>query len=193
MRLFVGTWPSGEAVGHLRSMVETLRATVSRQGLGDLDGALHWTDPVTWHLTLAFLGETAEDQLPDLERRLARAAARHPALSLEVTGGGRFGDRVLYTKIGGDRDQLRRLAASLDAAARRAGLSREERHYRPHLTLARGRPGCDLRPLTAVLGSYRGPSWTSTEIQLVRSRLGAGPQRTSLYETIRSWPLTGHT
>jgi 2'-5' RNA ligase len=190
VRLFVGLWPSQDAVDDLRSMVVKLQRTVSARS--DQDGPLRWTHPMKWHLTLAFLGETSQEQLPDLERRLARAAARHPALTLELTGGGRFGDRVLYTKIDGDHERLGRLAASVNAAARRAGLSLEQRPYRPHLTLARGRPGCDLRPLAAMLDGYQGPPWTSTEIHLVRSTLAAGPQHASAHETIRSWPLTGH-
>jgi 2'-5' RNA ligase len=77
------------------------------------------------------------------------------------------------------------------AAARRTGVLLDERPYRPHLTLARARPGHDLRPLVAALQDYRSAVWTSSAVELVHSRLGAGPDRTSAYQTIASRPLTG--
>lgn len=152
---------------------------------------LRWTRPEQWHLTLAFLAEVPGEAVPELERRLARAASRTPTLSLAFAGAGRFGDRVLFTKVTGDRDHLRRLAESVTAAARRTGLPVEDRAYRPHLTLARGRPDVDLRPLVAQLDGYRGPQWQADELHLVRSDLPAASGRTSRYVTLRSWPLNG--
>jgi RNA 2',3'-cyclic 3'-phosphodiesterase len=77
------------------------------------------------------------------------------------------------------------------AAARRAHVDVEDRPYRPHLTLARGREGADLRPVVDVLAGFAGRTWTAGELHLVRSHLGAGPERTSRYETLTSWALTG--
>src|SRR3954451_4137040 len=86
--------------------------------------ALRWAPPERWHLTLAFLGDdVAEDVLPDLERRLARAASRHELGTLRLSGAGRFGGRVVWTGVDGDVAGLKALAASVTAAARRAGLA----------------------------------------------------------------------
>ncbi|KWX02886.1 2'-5' RNA ligase [Carbonactinospora thermoautotrophica] len=178
MRLFVALIPPGEVVDDLERAVAPLRAQ---------DRTLRWTRAEHWHLTLAFLGEVDEEKLPDLTTRLARAAKRHPAPTLAFTGGGRFGHRVLWTGVTGDRDPLRRLVASVQAAARRAGIPVEERAWRPHLTLARvpERVQADLRPLVERLRTYVGDTWTATELHLVRSRLQSEPR----YETLRSWPL----
>jgi RNA 2',3'-cyclic 3'-phosphodiesterase len=164
---------------------------MSTSALRELAPQLRWTRPEQWHLTLAFLGEVGGDAVDPLVCRLARVAARHPPLSMSFEGGGRFGHRVLWTRVQGDRERLRRLADSVRAAARRSGLPVDERPYRPHLTLARAAGTADLRPLVERLASYVGQPWVATRLYLVHSRLGAGPDGSALHEPIAHWPLNG--
>jgi 2'-5' RNA ligase len=119
-------------------------------------------------------------------------------MDLALGGAGRFGDRVLWTRVlaagSGPRgrsalDDLRALAASVGAAARRCRIAVDERPYRPHLTLARGRPGTDLRPLVEALREFVGTPWTADALHLVHSRLGAGPGGAAAHELIATWPL----
>lgn len=180
MRLFVALTPPPDVVEELQARVAALR---------ELERDVRWSPPAQWHLTLAFLGEVGDETRGELSRRLGRAAGRYPPLTLSFGGGGRFGHRVLWTRVHGDRDRLRRLADSVRAAARRSGLATEQRPYRPHLTLARATGTGDLRPLVEALAPYEGRSWTADELHLVHSRLGAGPGGTALHEPIRSWPL----
>ena len=84
---------------------------------------------------------------------------------------------------------LHRLADSVTAAARRTGIAVDDRPYRPHLTLARGREGADLRPAVAALSGFAGSPWTADALHLVRSRLGAGPGGTAAHEIVEMWPL----
>ncbi|MGH3883719.1 MAG: RNA 2',3'-cyclic phosphodiesterase [Pseudonocardiaceae bacterium] len=182
MRLFVALTPPGEVIEELR---------VSTVALRQLAPDLRWTRPEQWHVTLAFLGEVGDDAVDELTRRLSRAAARHPPLSLVLGGGGRFGHQVLWTRVQGDRDGLRRLAGSVQAAARRSRLPTEQRPYRPHVTLARAGAAADLRPLVERLASWQGLPWVATRLYLVRSRLGAGSDGSALHEPITAWPLDG--
>lgn len=184
VRLFVAVRPPDLALAQLADVVGRLRADAPE---------LTWTTPAQWHLTLLFLADVADERVPELERRLGSAAARHGPERLAITGGGRFGDRVLFAGLSGDVEALRRLAASVQAAARRTRLDVEDRRYRPHLTLARGRRGTDLRPLVEQLSAFAGSAWVAGEIELVRSRLGKGPGGRAAHEMLRSWPLRART
>ncbi len=182
MRLFVALWPPPDAVSEVLAAVEELRGEAPH---------LRWTRPEQWHLTLAFLGEVPDERRPELDERLARAASRHPPLTLRFSGGGRFGSRLLFTRVDGDREPLTRLAASVTAAARRSRIPVDDRPYRPHLTLARSRGSEDLRPVAARLEPFTGVPWTAGRLDLVESRLGKGPGGTADYAPVSSWPLAG--
>jgi RNA 2',3'-cyclic 3'-phosphodiesterase len=148
-------------------------------GLRDQAPDLGWVAPNRWHVTLCFLGPVeVNDELPD---RLARVAARHAPATVRVSGGGRFGKRVLWARLEAD---LRPLAAGVNRAAERAGYAVEDRPFRAHLTLARGRRNTDLRPLAAELTHVTGPSWAAGEIVLMR---GGQPD----YERLETWRLSG--
>jgi RNA 2',3'-cyclic 3'-phosphodiesterase len=188
VRLFVAVVPPEAALEHL---AEGLQAARAREAAVLGDQALRWSRPDTWHLTLAFLGELADRRVPDLDRRLHRAASRHPACAVALSGAGRFDGRVLWVGFSGEVAGLKRLAASVQAASRRVGADVDERPLRPHITLARTRDPMDLRPAVATLADYAGPAWTADELVLVRSRLGVGPGRTALHEVLSRHPLAG--
>ena len=179
MRAFVALMPPAAVLDELAAALGPVRA--DRPGL-------RWTPAGQWHLTLAFLGEIDESVLPNLAERLGRAARRYPPMQLALRGAGRFGDRVLWTRVHAPGD-LRALAASVGAAARRCGIAVDDRPYRAHLTLARARPGTDLRPPVEALKVFTGTQWTADALHLVRSRLGAGPGGTAAHDVIETWPL----
>lgn len=181
MRLFVAVVPPAEALAPLREAVDALRLEAP---------GWRFADPATWHLTLAFLGEVAEEAVPALDAALRDV--RGTPLTLTVAGAGAFPRervaRVLWAGVEGDVSALVALAASVEAVAASA-LRRapEPRAYRPHLTVARagGRP-VDATPAVAALAPVRGPAWTTSEILLVRSNLGGGPAR---HEPLAAYPL----
>jgi 2'-5' RNA ligase len=168
--LFVAVVPPAEALQPLVDAVTRLRQRFPEPA---------WVAPHRWHVTVCFLGPVPPAEA--LTERLGRVARRHPPVELRVAGGGRFGNRVLWARLGGD---LRPLATGVTRAADRAGFAVEDRPFRAHLTLARGRRGSDLRPLAAELADIAGPPWTAEEIVLMR-----GGQPT--YERVEAWPLTG--
>jgi RNA 2',3'-cyclic 3'-phosphodiesterase len=182
VRLFVAITPPPAAIGELDLAVAPLRTARPD---------LRWAGTDAWHVTLAFLGEVAEDVLPELRTRLARAAGRHQAQPLAIRGAGAFPNagraRVLWAGLQADTAALARLAASVAAGARRAGAPPpdEGRKYRPHLTLARCREPADVRELVAALTGFTGAGWTAGQVELIRSHLGGQPR----YEPLASWPL----
>jgi 2'-5' RNA ligase len=177
MRLFVALDAPPSVVADLAAAVDPVR--------GDRPW-LRWVPPERWHLTLAFLGQVDAGRVDGLRDRLARAAARHSPVTMQLAGAGRFGGRVLWVGIRGAVADVGRLAGSVAAGSRRAGIPVEDRPYRPHLTIARGRdPKVDLRPVVAALAGYEGPRWTAAEVHLVRSHLGSDVR----YERLATFPL----
>ena len=179
MRLFVALDPPPDQVAALDA------------ALGARDDRLRWVPPSQWHLTLVFCGEVEPSVVPDLTERLTRAAARTPAFSVRLRGVGTFPGqagraRVLWIGVDGDSTTLSRLAERCAAAARRSGISVEERAFRPHLTLARARRDTvDARAQVAELSSYAGDPWQVTSVRLVHSTIGAKVT----HETLAQFPL----
>jgi 2'-5' RNA ligase len=96
------------------------------------------------HLTIAFLGEIAEERLPLVTAAAESAAALHRPLTLRIAKGGTFGTprrpRVLWLGVSGAVDALTSLRRDLEQAlAVSAGYTPEDGPFEPHLTLARSR------------------------------------------------------
>jgi 2'-5' RNA ligase len=181
MRLFVAVRPPPAAVADLDRAVEPVRSASSH--------GVRWVRSEAWHFTLAFLGTVEERTADRLRPRLARAAARHAPFNLAMSGAGRFGQRVLWIGVVGERRAIVALAQSVAAAARREHVPVEDRPYRPHLTIARGQPGADLRPAVDAFKAYAGPTWTVEHLELVESRLGKGAGGTAQHVVVERWAL----
>jgi len=130
---------------------EALRAMKRAAG----DAPLSWTKDEQLHFTLAFLGEQPEDALPRLWEAAAPCAALH-GFDLGLSGAGAFPDprrpRVLWLGTEQGARELEELAACLARGLRSAGFPLEKRPFRPHLTVARVKPGGE-RGASRALGA----------------------------------------
>jgi 2'-5' RNA ligase len=168
-RLFFALWPPRQTAAALRRVAEALPS----------DGRARLVPARNLHVTLAFLGRTAEARVAD-----AVAAARSvecPAFAMKV-------DRLGYWSRGhvlwaGPRTAppgLAALAEALKRALGRAGFECDERLFAAHVTLARkaGRPG-RLPRLPAA-------RWNVTEFALVESTPTTAGSR---YDTLERFAL----
>jgi len=188
VRLFVALLPPEDVLAEIEEAVRARRREWPE---------LRWVHQELWHVTLAFLGNVDEEILPDLNDRLERAAARHPARQVAFAGAGAFpsAGRASVFWVGmraaaadeRERPVLGRLARSVAAGAERAGVAPDRKRFHPHLTLARCRERTDLSRLVAALETFAGRSWEADTVHLMRSHLG----RKVRYESIASWPLRG--
>jgi 2'-5' RNA ligase len=103
---------------------------------------VRWTRPEGIHLTLRFLGSTGLDEIEQLKPLLAKAASRSAACDVAVAGLGTFPEHgrpsVLWLGLSVP-DPLLTLQAACERAAVSIGFPREDRRFRPHLTLGRWR------------------------------------------------------
>ncbi len=132
MRLFVAIEVPEPPRRDLRRRVDGVRDR--------LPGA-RWVDLDAVHLTLLFLGETAEAEVPALAAGLREAFARCPPLDLRLGSGGTFppGRPARVAWVGVEAPEaLQTLQEEITrAAVETLGFEPEERAYHPHVTLAR--------------------------------------------------------
>ncbi|HSJ05746.1 MAG TPA: RNA 2',3'-cyclic phosphodiesterase [Longimicrobiales bacterium] len=142
---------------------------------------VRWTDPDALHLTLKFLGEIDGSEIAALDAALRDVAARHAQLDMDIGGFGAFPSlrraTVLWVGIAAE-PRLMALQRDTELALSRLGYPREQRPFRPHITIARlhggGRPA-DVQRL-AGMNDYSSRV-TVTSIDLMRSQLSPAGAR----------------
>ena len=140
-----------------------------------------WTPPRNLHLTLKFLGQVPAEGLEPVSAAL-RGIPFKPFVT-HPTGFCCFPTprraRILAVELADADDHLKTLAAAIDTACEPLGFPRETRPFRPHITLARGKPTLPADVVGRVLGRadqlFPGPPWTVDRFVLMRSTLGNGP------------------
>ncbi|MGW5867171.1 RNA 2',3'-cyclic phosphodiesterase [Streptomyces sp. NPDC055239] len=149
---------------------------------------MRWNRIEDWHVTLAFLGEVPAPVVPLLHPPLAHLAAARSPLTLALHGGGHFDERVLWSGIDGDLEELHQLATQVRAVADSCGIAHAHRPFRPHLTLARARrdtPSCAAQAAAGLTG-FTGRPWKAERLHLVASNTGRGPGPIH-YRDIGAW------
>lgn len=150
---------------------------------------LRWTDPESWHLTLAFLGGVPRDRIGPIQAAVGdTASAAHPfTLRLSGTAGVFTGGSggVLWVGLE-DAPMLDELAAGLRRGLGDVAPGVDALPFQPHLTLARSTP--NQRIPAELVDQYVGPRfpWTVRRLALMRSRLAVGGAR---YGVWAEWPL----
>jgi 2'-5' RNA ligase len=169
IRSFVALEIPEDVRGALGDAVQALRRTGAHVG---------YVAPQNIHLTLVFLGDVLEEDVPALAAGLNAVAGRHPPFSFSVSGLGYFGDprspRVVWAGIPDAPPVLAALQAAVAALARERGIPVEDRPFRPHLTLGRVRSRRGAGELTAALASLRNTAFGVVPVRrvlLMRSEL----------------------
>ena len=138
-----------------------------------------WVRTEGMHVTLKFIGETPAEKVERIRDALGKIAPVGP-LELHFRNVGFFPNarrpRVFWTGIEASPN-LAPLAAAVEAQLAPLGIPREEREFKPHLTLARFKEEMNLAPLHAELAS-RGAldfgAMCADEFHLYESRLKPG-------------------
>jgi 2'-5' RNA ligase len=152
------------------------------------------TDPANLHITLKFIGEVEETELPIIRHTLAEALPP-VAVDLSLGGLGTFGaparTSVVWLAVGGDLEALSALARRADAAVAEAlHLPLDDRAYHPHLTIARVRqpvPPAERRQIADAVRAMPAPpptSFVAREAVLIHSTLGPDAAR---YACLGRW------
>jgi RNA 2',3'-cyclic 3'-phosphodiesterase len=189
-RLFVAVPLPPEPLAACQALIDSVRASP----LGDVP---RWVHVANLHLTVRFLGETPPDLTPDAALAVRDALEGFRAFDVVLAGAGSFPvarkPRALWLGIEQGAAELGALADALDPALEPLGWPRDDRPYRPHLTIARlDRSSISSSQdvadeLRAAAAGWR-TSFLADRVVFYRSHLGGGAPR---YEPIVEVRLAG--
>lgn len=181
MRLFAALTPPDAVVEELDAFLAPRREAA---------GPWRWTQPAGWHLTTAFMGDTAEADLDGLLEELEIAASRTPAFDVRLAGAGAFptpyAAKVLWVGASSAADELATLAHRSRTAAERAGVRTDGARFVPHVTVARASRGVEATRWLRVLDAAPPLSWRAEELHLIWSHVR---DRGNRYELVEAMPL----
>jgi 2'-5' RNA ligase len=133
-RIFIAIDISDEARRRVADYLENLRREFKDLRVG-------WEKPEKLHLTLKFLGETNERQLTEMTSIAEKIAAQFSGFELQIAETGIFPllrkPRILWLGVRDETNSLSKISASLEIKCERIGFKRENRKFKPHLTVAR--------------------------------------------------------
>ena len=180
IRTFIAIDPGKAIHDRLIALQETLARTGAQ---------VKWVEPNNLHLTLLFLGEVDEREIPPVCQAVADVAAKQTAFAMTVESAGSFPNprrpRVLWVGVSTGAQEVCALHDALEPPLLDLGCyRREDRKYTPHITLGRIRtdPGTDqLAPDLAKHAGWKGGDTTVREVQVMSSKLSPdGPEYTVL-------------
>jgi 2'-5' RNA ligase len=174
----------------IRTSAIALQKELAKTGAG-----VKWATPESMHITLLFLGEVDDRELPAVCGAVKQAAAGEAPFPLRVSGVGAFPNarrpKILWAGVVSGAEPLQRLNAALEARMLELGCYRkEERGYTPHLTLGRVKGDSDSFTLAAEIPkrlAWDGGTAAVAEVLVFSSELERdGP----VYTVIGRAPLT---
>ncbi|HWP58688.1 MAG TPA: RNA 2',3'-cyclic phosphodiesterase [Candidatus Acidoferrales bacterium] len=132
IRAFIGVRLEPEVTAKIADVQRQLRERIP---------GVRWVEQANFHFTLKFLGPVAEERIPRVAQALRELLGDFCPFVVSARGIGVFPDirrpRVLWVGLGSDK--LEPLAMAVEQKMEAAGFEREERPFRPHLTLGRWR------------------------------------------------------
>jgi len=144
---------------------------------------VRWIEQDAMHLTLKFLGDTPVDRVPDIKKSLDQAASSTGKFSIKIGRTGCFPSfrdpRICWVGLSGELRRLEQLQGRVEGGLVALGFDREDRVFKPHVTIGRTRPGIRGRFAEDIGISWRHAPLHSTgkvipvsAIALYRSYLG---------------------
>ena len=141
------------------------------------------------HLTLKFLGETNPQRVPEIIRALDEEAAARTPIQTSLIGLGAFPNirrpAVIWCGLA-PTAPLIEMADSLEQRLEGLGFPREQKAFKPHVTLARVKRRPD-RQLTSLIDEFQQQHFgnqTLDQLTLYRSELTrTGPRYTLQHES----------
>ena len=147
-----------------------------RIGADQREISVRWTPPENYHVTVTFMGETPDENVPALQKVLSDVCSRFQSFDLKIEDISGFSNehdaRVIYLGVQ-NKKYLNEFKQALDQALEEAGLLLhiDERNFVPHLTIGRLRNPRSVKDLISPLKRKSFGKVHVNEIVLYESKL----------------------
>lgn len=143
-RTFCAIELSHQVRSQLEEHVRRLREAVP-------EASASWSRPESIHLTMKFFGNVPTQDVTKISAAASRVANEFSSFQIRIGGTGVFPRRsrpqVLWVGVEDSSGRLSDLQQRLEEEFAREGFAKEDRGFRPHLTIARLRRPEDARQL----------------------------------------------
>jgi len=155
---------------------------------------IRWLNPNSIHLTLKFLGNVASNQVDEIAAAVARELRGEQPFTLSAAGLGIFPDkrspRVIWVGIQGEVERLRHIQALLESTLEKLDFAREQRSFRPHLTIGRVKDRRRCQGLLQAMASLQLPECKSFDVdQIILYKSDLRPTG-AIYTKLHCLPLS---
>ncbi len=118
---------------------------------------IKWVEPGNMHLTLKFMGETDEKQIPAIQQSLLKAVSGIKPFTLKIADTGIFGSRydprVVWFGIE-KQPELGILSENIFRELEKCGYEPDRQNFVPHLTIGRIKDLKDKPLFQKIIGQY---------------------------------------
>jgi len=187
IRSFLAVDPPREIIDAIGMIQDRLRKNIQ--------GDIRWVRPQGIHLTLKFFGAISESDVANISLVVENTTSNIAPFTLGIKRVGAFPDvkrpRVLWLGMDGDVDTLIRLQKEVDAELQKYGFEKEDRTFRPHLTLARIKDPRGLIGLAKIMEkreNYEAGSFSAAGLNLFKSDL---TPKGAVYTKLAYFPFGG--
>lgn len=135
-RIFIAIDISDAARAVCAALIQHLRPQFPKVRVG-------WERPEKLHITLKFLGDTADDLVENVSKSVADVGSNHQPFKLKLAGPGVFPaasrPRILWVGIDDASGAVTDLNRRVEDVCERLGYEKEKKRFHPHITIGRVR------------------------------------------------------
>ena len=175
MRCFIAINIGGKVRKALGDLQKQMQHRAHEKNI--IEGTVKWVGVKNIHLTLKFLGELKDIELPEVCNIVKKVAAKYKQFNLGFTGVGHFGGRiarVIWIRSDEGTNELEHLQNELEEELANAGWPKEARKFSAHLTLCRiknSKSGIELVKIIKEYGEFKAGTMTAESMTVYQSHL----------------------
>ncbi|MDH7507950.1 MAG: RNA 2',3'-cyclic phosphodiesterase [Methanomassiliicoccales archaeon] len=149
--------------------------------------SLKIVDQTNMHITLKFLGDTDDSQIPSIMEIIQKATEGMRPFTISLVGTGAFPSkskiRVIWIGIK-DAGQLAVIAKKIDEELHSLEFEKEKREFSPHLTLARTKEVTSSTKIEKLIDKYSKEEFGEEVVRSIRLKKSVLTPKGPIYSTI---------